>query len=111
MRPVKIIDRELKEFSGFFSKPQFSHFREYVIGLYTSYGRKTVANINENTDNGTDQSQLNRFLTNPKWNVKGVQEKYEEVRRYLNQIFQQPRLPQKESINNLAHYSSFRVLL
>jgi len=78
MRPVKIIDRELREFSGFFSKPQFSHFREYVIGLYTSYGRKTVANINENTDNGTDQSQLNRFLTNPKWNVKGVQEKYEE---------------------------------
>ena len=78
MRPVKIIDRELKEFSRFFSKPQFSHFREYVIGLYISYGRKTVVNINENTDNGTDQSQLNRFLTNPKWNVKGLQEKYEE---------------------------------
>jgi len=78
MRPVKIIDRELKEFSGFFSKPQFSHFREYIIGLYTSYGRKTIANINENSGNGTDQSQLNRFLTNPKWNMKGLREKYEE---------------------------------
>ena len=77
MRPG-IVDRELGVFSGFFSKPQLSHFREYVSGLLTNEGRKTVAHINENSEDATDQSQLNRFLTDPKWDVPGLQNQYSE---------------------------------
>lgn len=77
MRPG-IVDEELGVFSGFFSKPQLSHFREYVSGLLANDGRKTIANINESSGGDTDQSQLNRFLTDPKWDVDGLQKQYGE---------------------------------
>lgn len=77
MNMYSIIEEELGEFSGFFSKPQLSHFRNYVNGILNTVGRKTIVNINENSEDRRDQSQLNRFVTNSKWDISLLKQKYD----------------------------------
>src|SRR5208283_5422912 len=60
------------------SKPQFKNFSSYINGIIRSKGRKTIVNINDCSDSGKDQSQLNRFLNQSKWNVTKMQVSYED---------------------------------
>lgn len=60
------------------SKPQFKNFSSYINGIMKSKGRKTVVNINDESDSGKDQSQLNRFLNESKWDAVKMQEVYED---------------------------------
>lgn len=60
------------------SKPQFKNFSSYINGIMKSRGRKTIVNINDGSDSGKDQSQLNRFINESKWDAVKMQEIYEE---------------------------------
>src|SRR4030067_2441530 len=71
------IPRRLKhlfsKFKSNFSKPQFENFCRTEMGLIVA-GKKEhdVKSVNELFIDRKDQSSLNRFITNPKWNVKAV---------------------------------------
>lgn len=80
------VEKELGEFSEFFSKPQLSHFREYISGILKTTNRKTIVNINDNAGGLKDQSQLNRFVTNPKWDTDLLKQKYNDnaIRTVVN---------------------------
>lgn len=86
MNIYDVIEKELGEFSEFFSKPQLLHFKDYICGILSTTERKTIVNINDNSGNSRDQSQLNRFVTNPKWNVENLKQKYNSyaIGRVLN---------------------------
>ena len=72
--PLQEIPKELKSNLGFyadcFSKPQAKHFTELVTGLIVS-DNKTVQEIND-CFSRTDQSSLNRFLTESEWDWKEI---------------------------------------
>jgi len=71
------IPRRLKhlfsKFKSNFSKPQFENFCRTELGLIVA-GKKEhdVKSVNELFIYRKDQSSLNRFITNPKWNIKAV---------------------------------------
>ena len=43
-----------------------------------SKGRKTIVNINNESDSGKDRRQFNRFLNESKWDVVKMQKIYED---------------------------------
>ena len=53
----------------FGNEPQRRHFAEYLTGLIVAE-RKTVLGIHDEFAQTTDQSCLNRFLTDADWDVK-----------------------------------------
>ncbi len=57
--------------SEFATQEQEKHFCEYVTGLIAG-DKATVAAINGLFLNSNDQSALNRFLTQAKWDEEGV---------------------------------------
>ena len=61
------------KFKRFFTKPQYENFCRTELGLITA-GKKEhdVKSINELFINRKDQSSLNRFITQPKWNLQSV---------------------------------------
>ena len=61
------------KFKRFFTKPQYENFCRTEIGLITA-GKKEhdVKSINEQFINRKDQSSLNRFITQPKWDIQSV---------------------------------------
>jgi hypothetical protein len=71
------IETLLQEIGAGLSKPQFKNFSSYIRGIMKSKGRKTVVNINDESDSGKDQSQLNRFLNESRWDAVKMQEIYE----------------------------------
>ena len=61
------------KFKPIFSKPQFENFCRTELGLIVA-GKKEhdIKSVNELFINRKDQSSLNRFITDPKWNIKTV---------------------------------------
>jgi len=55
-------------------EPQRRHFAEYLTELMMA-SNKTVTGINSEFVNTTDQSCLNRFLTEAEWDVSAVNER------------------------------------
>src|SRR3954452_573571 len=67
----------------FANEPQRRHFAEYLTGLFVAE-RKTVSGINREFAQTTDQSCLNRFLTDADWDVQQLN------RRRLDLLQQDP---------------------
>ena len=71
------IPRRLKhlfsKFKPIFSKPQFENFCRTELGLIVA-GKKEhdIKSVNELFIDRKNQSSLNRFITNPKWNIKAA---------------------------------------
>jgi len=63
----QVIQDAMRDFSDLFScQPQRRHFAEYLTGLMIAQN-KTVTGINSEFAETTDQSCLNRFLTESDW--------------------------------------------
>jgi hypothetical protein len=56
------------------NEPQRRHFAEYLTGLFVAE-RKNVSGINREFAQTTDQSCLNRFLTEATWDVKQINQR------------------------------------
>lgn len=70
--PIRLKHIFLK-FKRYFTKPQYENFCRTQLGLIVA-GKKEhdIKSINQLFTNKKDQSSLNRFLTEPKWNIKTV---------------------------------------
>ncbi len=73
--PPKIVQDALDEFLAplFKNKPQRKHLANYLTGLMISQN-KTVAGMTDEMPNASDQSCLNRFLTEVEWDEHAVNE-------------------------------------
>ena len=61
------------KFKKFFSKPQYTNFCRTELDLMVAGGGEhDVKSVNELFIDRKDQSSLNRFITDPKWNTKAV---------------------------------------
>ena len=64
-----LVQQALEAFGSIFEcEPQRTHFAEYLTGLLIA-DRKSVLGIHSEFAKTTDQSCLNRFLTDAKWDV------------------------------------------
>lgn len=71
----QVVQEALLEFADLFAcEPQRRHFAEYLTGLYVAT-RKSVLGINGEFVQTTDQSCLNKFLTEAKWDVEAVNQR------------------------------------
>ena len=69
-----VVQEGVEQFGKFFENDcQRRHFAEYVCGLIIAQ-RKSVAGINREFAETTDQSCLNRFLTEASWDVEALNE-------------------------------------
>src|ERR1700752_691817 len=65
----QIVEEALREFADLLpNEPQRRHFAEYLTGLFVAE-RKNVCGINREFAQTTDQSCLNRFLTEADWDA------------------------------------------
>jgi hypothetical protein len=63
----------LSRFKRYFTKPQYKNFCRTTLGLIVAgEGEHDVKSINELFIDRKDQSSLNRFITEPKWNIDEV---------------------------------------
>src|SRR5258708_23101676 len=70
-----IAERAVKEFGELFlNEPERRHFAEYLTGLLIAE-RKPVLGINSELAQMTDQSRLNRFLTDAKWSERKLNQR------------------------------------
>ena len=61
------------KFKKYFTKPQFQNFCRTELGLTVAGdGEHDVKSVNELFIDRKDQSSLNRFITDPKWNIQAV---------------------------------------
>lgn len=75
----QIVEQAVEEFADLFScEPQRKHFAEYLTGLMVA-SRKTVNGIRSEFMDATDQSCLNRFLTEVPWSVEQLNERRLEL--------------------------------
>ena len=65
-RPKAILE-ELENYKDVFSKPQFSHFSNYVTGLILEDKQFTINSISSLFEDAKDQSLLNRFFLSNAW--------------------------------------------
>src|SRR5919198_1870127 len=66
------VEELLVQFGDFFpNEPARRHFAEYMTGLFIAE-HKTVSGINREFAATTDQSCLNRFLTEAPWDVERI---------------------------------------
>jgi hypothetical protein len=64
-----VVHEALEQFGDLLpNEPQRRHFAEYLTGLFVAE-RKNVSGINREFAQTTDQSCLNRFLTDAEWDV------------------------------------------
>ncbi len=76
--PQVVLDA-VEEFGDLFScEPQRRHFAEYLTGLMVAHN-KTITGINGEFAETTDQSCLNRFLTEVDWDEKALNERRLEL--------------------------------
>jgi hypothetical protein len=74
----KLVQDALDQYGVFFANEcQRRHFAEYLTGLIVAE-RKTVRGINGQFAQTTDQSCLNRFLTDALWSVETLNERRRE---------------------------------
>jgi hypothetical protein len=77
-----VVRRAMKDFGDrFWCEPQRKHFAEYLTGLMIAEN-KTVTGTNGEFVQTTDQSCLNRFLTDSKWNIEVLNSRRLEFRRF-----------------------------
>jgi hypothetical protein len=75
----QVVQEALAQFGDLFaSEPQRRHFAEYLTGLIIA-DRKTVLGIHDEFATTTDQSCLNRFLTEAPWDVQALNQRRLEV--------------------------------
>jgi hypothetical protein len=75
VEPPRVIRDAVDEFGDLFvCEPQRRHFAEYLTGLMIAE-RKTVLGINREFAHTTDQSCLNRFLTEVEWDETELNER------------------------------------
>lgn len=75
----QIVEQAVEEFADLFScQPQRKHFAEYLTGLMVA-SRKSVNGISSEFMDATDQSCLNRFLTEVDWDVEQLNERRLEL--------------------------------
>ena len=71
----RVVRDAVKEFGDLFvCQPERRHFAEYLTGLMVA-ARKTVRGINSEFAMTTDQSCLNRFLTEVRWDEAQLNER------------------------------------
>ncbi len=71
----QLVQRAVEGFGDFFyGEPQRRHFAEYLTGLLIA-DRKTVSGINREFARTTDQSCLNRFLTEVDWDAGALNQR------------------------------------
>jgi len=74
-----VVQAALREFGDQFANdPQRQHFGEYLTGLLVASNR-TVSGINSEFVDKTDQSCLNRWLTEVDWDVEALNERRLEM--------------------------------
>jgi hypothetical protein len=75
VKPPKIVNNALDEFFAklFKNTPQRKHLANYVTGLMVS-DNKTVAGMTDQMPNASDQSCLNRFMTEVEWDEQAMNE-------------------------------------
>lgn len=74
-----VVAEAVEYFSGLFSnQPQRDHFAEYLTGLMVAKN-KTVSGISTEFVSTTDQSCLNRFITEAKWDENQLNAKRLEL--------------------------------
>jgi hypothetical protein len=67
------IKNVFSKFKKFFSKPQYKNFCRTELGLMVAGdGEHNVKSVNELFIDKKDQSSLNRFITDSKWDIKAV---------------------------------------
>ncbi len=65
----QVVEEALRDFGDLLpNEPQRRHFAQYLTGLYVA-ARKNVSAINREFARSTDQSCLNRFLTEATWDI------------------------------------------
>jgi SRSO17 transposase len=70
-KEIDVFGTALGNYRYCFSKPQWNHFNTYMHGLLLGErGEKNIQDIADNQLHGRHQSSLNRFLTQPKWDVR-----------------------------------------
>jgi hypothetical protein len=68
----KLVQDALAQYADLFANEcQRRHFAEYLTGLFVA-DRKTVLGIHDEFADTTDQSCLNRYLTEAKWGVEAI---------------------------------------
>jgi len=71
----QVVQDAAKDFADLFSnEPQRRHFAEYLTGLMVA-SNKTVSGISAEFVDTTDQSCLNRFLTESDWDVSALNDR------------------------------------
>jgi DDE superfamily endonuclease len=69
-----IVQKAVEQYKDFFrNEPERKHFGEYLTGLYIAE-KKTVSGINSEFATTTDQSCLNRWLTQAPWDAQKLYE-------------------------------------
>ena len=75
----RVVEQSVEHFADLFAcEPQRRHFAEYLTGLMVA-SRKTVNGISDEFLDATDQSCLNRFLTEVPWNAEQLNERRLEL--------------------------------
>jgi SRSO17 transposase len=71
----KVAQEALDRYGDLFANDcQRRHFAEYLTGLFVAE-RKTVLGIHDEFAQTTDQSCLNRFLTEAPWDVQALNQR------------------------------------
>ncbi len=71
----KLVQDALGQYGDLFAnEPQRRHFAEYLTGLFVAE-RKTVLGIHDEFADTTDQSCLNRYLTEATWEVQALNQR------------------------------------
>jgi hypothetical protein len=74
-----IVQDALRDFGDLLpNEPQRRHFAEYLTGLFVA-DRKNVSGINREFAQTTDQSCLNRFITEAEWDVEKLNQRRLEL--------------------------------
>ena len=76
---IDVLDSVINFAKKGFTKPQFSHFGEYLGGLITLQ-KKTIKSISADSTRKKNHSSMNRFITCSEWDEEELQ------RRYLKKI-------------------------
>ena len=75
LQSTEVMKQLLDKFKPVFNKPQYRNFSTYITGLIACEGKKNIKNINNAFTEHRDQSTLNRFITEPSWSLKRLEEK------------------------------------
>src|ERR1700685_3754790 len=71
----QVVQEALREFGDLLpNEPQRRHFAEYLTGLFVA-DRKNISGINREFAQTTDQSCLNRFLTDAVWDTQQLNQR------------------------------------